>query len=257
VQDRVIEIESLWVKYNELIVLEDINFSVRRGEIVSIVGPNGSGKTTLIKTILGFKKPFKGSVNILGRHLEGVIQSKQIGYLPQAGSFMRSFPVNVFDVVAMSFYARKKLLPRLSSADKDKIHSVLKKLNIDHLARTFFGDLSGGQKQRVLIARALVMDPVLLILDEPSTGLDAVAQGSFYKLLLQLRDGYNMTIIMVSHDVGAVSNVVDKIACLNRKIHFHGPPDKGIPEEAIRKVFGENVRFLFHDEACETCRRRK
>jgi zinc transport system ATP-binding protein len=129
---------------------------------------------------------------------------------------------------------------------------------MEQFSQHHFGSLSSGQKQRILIARALAINPTMLILDEPATGLDAVAQDSFYHLLTALRDSEGLTIIMVSHDIGSVSLFVDKIACLNRKIHFHGAPAKCIEsQETMEAVFGKNVQFLFHDKNCETCTRKK
>jgi len=255
VSEKVIDMRDVTVRYHEQTVLEEIQFSVSAGEIVSIVGPNGSGKTTLVKTMLGFVKPYTGQVFVLGQQVGHIVHSGQIGYLPQGGLYKQTFPVSVFDVVAMSVYAQKTL-PVLTGPDKRRILAALDQVDMKGYAHRFFGSLSGGQKQRVLIARALVLGPKILILDEPSTGLDAVAQDTFYKMLIELRDRINVAIVMVSHDVGAVSRFVDTIACLNRRIHFHGKPGQGVPEEKIRKVFGENVHFLFHDERCETCRRR-
>ena len=152
----------------------------------------------------------------------------------------------------MGRYAGKRLFESLNGRDRSIVKDTLEKVGMADMGALHFGQLSGGQKQRVLIARALALEPQILILDEPSTGLDAVAQDSFYKLLTDLKcEG--LTTVMVSHDIGTVSSFVDRIACLNRRIHFHGKPDKCIPSDALEQVFGKHVQFLVHDKKCETC----
>ncbi len=249
----VISLEDVWVHYDGQPVLEGIYLDVTEGEIVSIVGPNGSGKTTLLNTILGFVKPFQGRVQIFRQNPEAVRHSGLIGYLPQNPESDLRFPVRAEDVVAMARSGRRSVFRRLSDDDHTKIHQALERVNMWEQAGQHFGSLSGGQKQRVLIARALALDPKILILDEPSTGLDAVAQDSFYSLLQSLRDQKGLTILLVSHDIGAVSGIVDRIACLNRRIHFHGNPADCIPSEALVKVFGQDVQFVYHDRHCHTC----
>jgi zinc transport system ATP-binding protein len=252
-----VTLRDVWVRYNSRVVLEDINFSIEQKEILSIVGPNGSGKSTLLKTIMGFKDPFRGEISVMGKPPHKIMKTGNIGYLPQDAHLDSHFPIKVFDVVAMSRYASKFLLERLNEKDEEIIDESLKKVEMLDFKDHHFGSLSGGQKQRVLIARSLARKPKILMLDEPATGLDTVAQDSFYHLLERLRDSENLTIIMVSHDIGSVSQIVDKIACLNRKIHFHGKPGDCIPSHALEKVFGKNVNFLLHDKKCETCERRK
>lgn len=251
--ESAILMKDVWVRYDQHIVLEAIDLDVTPKEIVTIVGPNGSGKTTLLHTILGIKRHYQGRITLFG-HKAG-IKNKQIpiGYLPQGVSIESRFPVCVFDVIAFSIYSQKGLFYSLDSEDRRLIHTVLERVEISDLINVHFGSLSGGQKQRVLIARALALHPKILILDEPATGLDIVSQDRFYSLLDQLRKEENVTIIMVSHDIGAVSGVVDRVACLNRRIHFHGKPSDGIPSEALRRVFGNHVQFVFHSHNCQTC----
>lgn len=255
---KIVSISDLWVKYNSTVVLEDITLDVTEREIVSIVGPNGGGKTTLIKTIMGFKKPSRGSVTVLGKAPSLIMNGGIIGYLPQDAVYDTKFPVRAFDVVAMAYFARKRLIERLTHQESEHIFELLEKVEMGQSAYHHFGSLSSGQKQRILIARALATHPAMLILDEPATGLDAVAQDSFYRLLATLRDNEGFTIIMVSHDIGTVSLFVDRIACLNRRIHFHGPPHAcRESRQEMEAVFGKHVQFLFHDQNCETCKRKK
>ncbi len=252
-----IGLSSVWVGYNGAPVLEDITFSIEEREIISIVGPNGSGKTTLLRCIMGFMKPDRGAITVFGKSPDQVRDSGVFGYLPQGGRHDRSFPVSAFDVVAMARYSRKGLFERLSDADRRAIMDSLRRVEMDPFVDRPFGMLSGGQQQRVLIARALAGRPRILMLDEPSTGLDAVAQDNFYQLLRELRDSEALTIVMVSHDIGAVSSVVDRVACIKTRIHFHGAPHECDPEGALAKTFGKNIYVINHDKNCATCGKHK
>lgn len=253
----VISLKDVWTQYDKGVVLEGIDLQVHEREIVSIVGPNGAGKTTLLQVILGFLHPVRGEVRVLGRPPGEMRSTGRLGYLPQNSETDRRFPLTVFDVVTMPLYAKLGIGKRLKSSDKQRVLDVLERVHMGENADHHFGSLSGGQQQRVLIARALVGRPDILILDEPSTGLDAVAQDTFYDVLTDIRDEEGVTIVMVSHDIGTVSSVVDQIACLNKKIHFHGKPEDCIPSDALQKVFGKDTHFLIHDEHCDTCEKRR
>ena len=253
----VISMKDVWTRYDRGVVLEGIDLRVHEREIVSIVGPNGAGKTTLLHVILGFVNPIRGEILVLGRKPRSIRSSGRLGYLPQISDIDRRFPVNVFDVVAMPLYAKLGFGRRLSEASRQRVMSVLERVQMKDFTGHHFGSLSGGQQQRILVARALAGKPEILILDEPSTGLDAVAQNTFYEILTNIRDEECITIVMVSHDIGAVSSIVDQIACLNKRIHFHGKPGDCISSDAIEKVFGKDMQFLIHDEHCRTCEKRK
>jgi zinc transport system ATP-binding protein len=252
--DNAIKISYLYASYGAETILEDINLEVSNGEILSIVGPNGSGKSTLLKIIMGSLKPVRGEVLILGSTPKKAREERVFGYLPQGSSYDPAFPLNVFDVVAQSRYAKMTFFESLSSSDIDAIESSLDEVDMKKYLNEPFGSLSGGQKQRVLIARALAGSPKILMLDEPSTGLDSVAHDHFYQMLVKLRDRKGLTIIMVSHDIGAVTSIVDRIACLKRKIHFHGTPAECAPADTLAKIFGENIYLVKHDKDCPTCR---
>jgi zinc transport system ATP-binding protein len=252
-----VSLKNVWVRYGKRVVLESIDLDILQEEIISIVGPNGSGKTTLLHTILGLKKPFLGDVVISKDMIDCSGHRIPIGYLPQRGALESRFPISVFDVVAFSIYSQKGLFSGLNHEDENMIQEALDCMEMARYKHDHFGSLSGGQKQRVLIARALALGPKLLVLDEPSTGLDIVSQDRFYALLERLRNEKNLTIIIVSHDIGAVSSVVDRVACLNRRIHYHGKPTDSIPSEALQQVFGEHVQFVFHSHHCQTCEKTK
>jgi zinc transport system ATP-binding protein len=251
--DEVISVKNVWVKYDESVVLEDVSLTVHNKEILSIVGPNGSGKSTLLKTIMGFKKPFRGTIEVLGQPPRK-IPPGTIGYLPQKSTSEFIMPVNAYDVVAMARYAAKNVLERLNAGDRAKINGALEAVEMSQYSHSHFGSLSEGQKQRVLIARAIAVQPRILMLDEPSTGLDAIAQDNFYQMLLGLREKMDLAIVMVSHDIGAVSSIVDRLACLKTRIHFHGKPADCFSNESLSRVFGKNVYYVSHDAACGDCK---
>jgi zinc transport system ATP-binding protein len=250
--NEAILLQNVWASYDGSVVLEDVSLSVRLKEVVSIVGPNGSGKSTLLKTIMGLKQPFRGTVRVMGLPPRKV-PSGTIGYLPQKNSLDYAMPVSVFDVVAMSRYAGSRVLERLSVQDRMRIDRALESVEMsDHRLR-HFGSLSEGQKQRVLIARALALQPRILLLDEPSTGLDALAQDNFYQMIRSLKETMDLAVLMVSHDIGAVSNIVDRLACLKNKIHFHGKPMDCFSNDSLSGVFGKNVLYVTHEKGCEDC----
>jgi zinc transport system ATP-binding protein len=252
VANPIIVLRNVWIKYDESITLEDVSLEIGAGEILSIVGPNGGGKSTLLRAIMGFKEPYRGTVEIMGVSPRKV-QKGTIGYLPQKSSYDYSMPVSVFDVVAMARYAGKRMAENLNGADREAIGAALEAVEITTLRDRHFGSLSEGQKQRALIARAIAVRPRILLLDEPSTGLDALAQDSFYQMLLRLRDELGLTIVMVSHDIGAVSRIVDRLACLKTKMHFHGKPADCLSDESLAAVFGKNTLFVSHDRNCGSC----
>lgn len=240
-----IAIEKLNVSWNSVPVLQDISLRLDEGEILTIVGPNGSGKSTLLKTIMGFKESDSGSISIFGMDSKTVRQHGIIGYLPQAGTYSADFPVNVYDVIAMAIQSRRRPFSRLTSDDRKTIEEVLERVDMSSFISHHFGSLSGGQKQRVLIARALALHPKILILDEPSTGLDTITQDNFHKLLVSLKQE-GMAILLVSHDIGAVSTIVDRIACLKTKLYFHGTPDECKPSDTFASLFGNDIYLLNH-----------
>jgi zinc transport system ATP-binding protein len=250
--EEVCLLTNVFIKYNNKTVLENINLSLKRSEFITIIGPNGTGKTTLLKTILGLVKPYSGTVKIFGYN-PGSQPKGLIGYLPQSTFYNKQFPIKVLDVVVMGRYSLIGYFKLPSEKDREKAYNCLKELEIADYAEKNFQDLSGGLKQRVLIARALVSEPKLLLLDEPTTSLDVIIQKDFYETLDKLKREKGITILVVSHDIGVITQYVDKIICLNRKIHYYDKADKTIPLEVLEKVFGENVMFIVHDRNCLTC----
>ncbi len=215
--NEVIKLQDIYVKFNGTSVLEGVTLSVKHGDFLGIIGPNGGGKTTLLKVILGLITPWKGDVRVLDS--DPTAAFRHIGYVPQSSPFDRDFPISVFDAVLMGRLAHKKSFERYNSKDKEKTLDAIKTVDMLDLKDTLISRLSEGQKQRVFIARGLVSDPQILLLDEPTASIDSCIQEGLYSLLNSIRD--KVTIILVSHDIGVISSYVNKIACLNQKLYFH------------------------------------
>ena len=248
----VVDLNDVWVRYNGKVILETIYLQCFPAEILGIVGPNGGGKTTLLKVILGIIHPQRGTVRLFGQ--KPTKQARlEVGYLPQISQADRSFPVAVLDVVLMGLYSRVGIVRRLKRENRREAMELLSHVNMADHADKPFNLLSGGQQQRVNIARALASKPRLLILDEPSTGVDSVAQEDFYELLARFRDELGISVIMVSHDIGVITAHADHVACLNVQLHYHGEPDSCFAPEIQQKTFGKNLRVMVHDERCLTC----
>lgn len=226
----IVDLKNVCFYYGQTPVLENISLSVKQNDFLAIIGPNGGGKTTLLKIILGLLKPDSGTIKIFGSSPEE--GRKSIGYLPQYTHFDPDFPINVFDVVIMGRY--KGMLKKYSQDDRKSAADALKTVEMFKHRNRHISMLSTGQLQRVLIARAIVKEPELLLLDEPMASLDPEMQISIYELLLELNK--KMAVVFVTHDIGAISVYVEKIACLNRKLFYHGPKEGSLGklEEAYR-----------------------
>ncbi len=226
----VIQLINVSFAYNSTTVLQNITFSVRQGEYLGIIGPNGGGKTTLLKIILGLLKPTQGDVLVNDR--------KIIGYVPQRVSQSEGFPATVLEIVQSG---RIQLMK-----DNEAVWNALKISGIEKLKDKRIGNLSGGERQRVFIARALAGNPKILILDEPSIGVDIANQQSFYEFLKHLNHAFGLTIIFVSHDVDVVADQAHTVACLNRVLVSHGSPKDFLNSDNLSKVYGKNVKFVLH-----------
>ncbi|MDO9614442.1 MAG: metal ABC transporter ATP-binding protein [Bacteroidota bacterium] len=220
---KLLEIKNLSAGYENQVVLENVTLDIFSNDFIGVIGPNGGGKTTLIKTILGLIKPISGELNLL-------INKKNIGYLPQVNQIDKRFPITVFDVVR-SGKADTALFSSFQKnrQEKEKAESLLREMGISNLRNKSIGELSGGQMQRVFLCRALMNEPELLVLDEPSTYVDNNFEGELYLKLKELSD--RMAILLISHDVGTISFFVKTIACVNRNLHHH--PSNIISEEQL------------------------
>lgn len=242
-----IDIKDLSVFHNSRPTLEDISLEITAGSFVGILGPNGAGKSTLLKVILGLIRPDTGEVRIFGQTPQQLRRSKQIiGYLPQRPLTNPHFPVSVLDVVLMGRYGIMGLGRRPSPRDQEIARHQLDLVGMSGRAGSTIGELSGGEQQRVFIARALSVEPKLLILDEPTISLDACAQDELYEMIHRLQERMELTVVMVSHDIGAISEHVGDIVCLNQRIYVHQPPPVG--RLGLEKTFGCSVEYLFHGE---------
>jgi len=233
-----VEMENVSVNFNNQPVLTNINLNIGMNDFLAIIGPNGGGKSTLLKVILGLTKADHGQISVFGNRPGN--PHNPIGYLPQHVSFDPDFPINVFDTVLSGRY--HGFFKGYSDKDREIVKKALEEVDMIKLKERQMSRLSGGQMQRVFIARALVREPKLLLLDEPMASIDPEMQNSFYKLLSRLRK--RMAIVLVSHDVGAVSTQVDNIACLNQKLYYHGPVENS--EEGLEAVYKCPIDLISH-----------
>lgn len=238
----VVELRDVSFSYEGLPVLRHVDFVLRDGDFVGIIGPNAGGKTTLLKLILGLIEPDEGTVRVFGRSPK---QARgMVGYVPQYTRFDRSFPIRVRHAVAMGLLgAGGRGAAGRGDRDRDEaVERALDRVELGGVAERQIGHLSGGQLQRVLIARALVGDPGLLLLDEPTSSVDTRIGRSVHELLEDLAD--EMTIVLVSHDIGVISRHVHTIACLNVEMHYHH--SKELTPDMVEAAYGCPVDLLAH-----------
>ncbi len=247
--DNAIEFRGVSVRYDHLPALEDVSFTIPTGSFWGIIGPNGSGKSTLVKTALGLLSPYAGQVRTLGRPPAdlGALRA-HIGYVPQYAELDFSFPLQVLDVVAMGLYGEIGLFRRVNRGHRERAFKALERVQMQEFADRQISALSGGQRQRVLIARALVVEPSLLILDEPTAALDHGSAEGLYDWVNRLHDESGMTIILVTHDIGVVSQYVDSIACLNRTLVAHGRPSDVLSGDSLEDMYGCGAMLFGHGD---------
>jgi zinc transport system ATP-binding protein len=215
--DVVVDIKNLSFAYNGQPVLRDVSLRIQSGDFVAMIGPNGGGKTTLLKLILGLLQPNSGTIQVMGE--PPAKASHRIGYVPQSVHINRSFPISAMGVVLMGKLSPKRPWARTTERDRQEAMEALERMGMAAYAQRKINDLSGGQRQRVYIARALVTRPQLLLLDEPTAGIDTTGQTDFYRLLKKLNN--DTTILIVSHDLMVISTHVKSVACVNRQLHYH------------------------------------
>jgi len=229
-----ISIKNLNVNFNGFEILKDVSIEIPQKEFLGIIGPNGGGKTTLIKAILGLIKPISGQILVMGKQIK---EAKNIiGYVPQYNSFEKDYPISVFDVVKIGTIGKN--FNNVTS----EINNALKLVEMYEFKDRLINELSGGQKQRILIARALVSNPKILLLDEPTASVDTKSGRNFYELLKELNK--DITIVMVSHDIGVLSQYVNKIACLNKNLVYHD--SKEISVEMLEQTYHCPVDLIAH-----------
>lgn len=237
---EIVSTEKLFFQYNSAEVLTDISFGLDAGGYLGLVGPNGSGKTTLIKILLGLHRPAKGTARLFGCDPPAFEGRQKIGYLPQKiVSFNPHFPATAREVVALGLLSRKKLSTRSGKTDNLAIDRALGLMDVAHIKNKLIGELSGGQQQRVLIARALVSEPELLVLDEPTTALDPETRENFFSLLKELNEQRNVTIIIITHDMGTIGKYASKLLYLDKRVIFYGSFEAFCISSEMANYFGE------------------
>ena len=246
----IVQVQDLYYRYDKENVLENINLSIQKGSFLAIVGPNGSGKSTLLRLMLGLIKPQQGSIRLFGQDIGKFKEQHKIGFVSQkANSFNTGFPATVFEVVASGLTKKLGLYNFLKKSDHAKIKQTIDSVGMGKFLDRNIGELSGGQQQRVFIARALVSEPELLILDEPTVGVDVQNVNSFYEMLETLNKEKGITLLLVTHDIGTISEKVTNVACLNKNMHFHGSAEEfeQLKINDVSEIYGHDVHVLTHD----------
>lgn len=241
---NILSIKNLGFRYNSVEILGDISFSVNYGDYIGLVGPNGSGKTTLIKLILGLFKPAKGTVSLFGINPVDFKDWYRIGYLPQKTLFNPYFPATVREIVSLGILSKKRASGKFDKSENKIIREAIRLMDLLDIKDTLIGELSGGQQQRVLVARAIVNEPDLLILDEPTTALDPGTRENFFYTLQELNKNKNTTIILVTHDIGSIGRYASKLLYLDKSIIFYGSFDDFCSSKDMGSYFGEFAQHL-------------
>jgi len=248
VSDSVITLKNVSFQYDNKIVLDQINLDIKRGSFIGLLGPNGGGKTTLIKIILGLLQPKEGSVTLLNQPLSEFNDWNHIGFVSQkSNTFNKGFPATVFEVVAMGLTAKIGYFKFFTKQHRRQVLHVIKQVGMEEYTYENIGNLSGGQQQRVFIARALVSEPELLILDEPTVGVDVKNVERFYELLHQLNNEQNITLLLVTHNIEAMAKYATDVVCLNQSMHFHGKPEEyaSLSEKELANIYGYPITRSF------------
>ncbi len=241
-----ITVEGLCVKANGHHLVENISFSIEEGSIVAIIGPNGAGKTTLVKAILGLIPHETGSVLMFGKPFKHNNSNIRVGYVPQKIEFDRTFPLTVSELLRFTIPPFYSLPFRDRSGEEGRINDLLKTVGMHDLVERSIGSLSGGELQRVMIAKAIVNDPKILILDEPASGIDIEGQERFYDLVRRLNKEKGLTVLLISHDLNIVYRFADNVLCMNRKLICSGKPAEALTDEVIKSVYGEMMGGYIH-----------
>ncbi len=232
-REIIVSVENLSFSYDgKTDAITDVSISVRKGDYLGLIGPNGGGKTTLLKLILRILRPERGTIQLFLKDICRFKQWERIGYVSQrAIDFDSLFPVTVGEVVLMGRYARRGLLRSVKNEDREKAHEALVRVGMEDYKDRRVSDLSGGQKQRVFLARALASDPDLIVLDEPTTGVDEETQAQFYKLLVKLNKEQGMTLILISHDLERIAEEASCVAVIDRTLRYYGNPRDAVAHE--------------------------
>jgi zinc transport system ATP-binding protein len=239
----IVHIKDVTYSYNSnphCFVLNSITFTVNEGDLLGIIGPNGAGKSTLFKCMLGLIEDYSGCITLFDndvRKNKNILQ--KVGYVSQRRSIEQNFPATVQEVISLGIIGKRKW--DSLSKYKEKIDSAMEIVELTEFKNRRIGELSGGQQQRVLIAKSIVNDPVLLILDEPTTSVDQHTQDKFYALIEKLNHDKKISIIWASHDLNAVHKIANKVACINRNMFFHGDTPEFFENQELLKMYSESA----------------
>jgi zinc transport system ATP-binding protein len=239
-----VELDAVGLRIGEVPVLEDVDLTVAPGDFLGLIGPNGAGKTSLLRILLGLLAPTAGTVRIFGRPPAELREWARVGYVPQRATIDASFPATVTEVVGTGLVSSAR---RSGAEGRRRVRETLERVGMAGQAPLRAGTLSIGQQQRVLVARALVSDPELLVLDEPTGGIDPDAQQGLYALLRHLNRERGVAVVLVSHDIAVIAREVTKLACLNRRLIFHGAPGDFLNDAALARLYGPAVRVVAHE----------
>ncbi len=230
----IIHTENLSVSFDKNEVLRNININIKQGEIVAIIGPNGSGKSTLLKAILGLI-PYQGKITIFDQPITKI--TDKIGYVPQKFEFDKTFPLTIREFLEISE----------KNVTNKEINHALNEAEMSAHQKQLIGQLSGGQLQRILIARAILKQPEILFLDEPTTGIDIEGEMDFYQMIKHQNEYHKVTVIMISHEISMVYKHASQIICLNRDLICMGKPKQAITKEVLKKLYGDDVDLMHHE----------
>ena len=235
----IIELQKISFSYTNEEAVKDVSLSIHKGDYVGIIGPNGGGKSTLLKLMLGLLKPQKGTIQLFGVDINQFKDWYKIGYVPQKNYVEVNFPITVEEVVAMGRYAKRGLFHFPTHEDKEKVHLALKQVEMLEYKDRQIGNLSGGQQQRVVIARALVTEPEVIFLDEPTVGVDVKTQKQFYNFLRKLNKELNLTLVLVSHELDVVAHEATELGYINRTLEYYGEPTEFLKGAYFHELIGE------------------
>lgn len=242
-RETIIQFDHASFGFPGVLALKDITLSIDDGEFVGVIGPNGSGKTTLCRAVLGLMAPIEGHLHIFDCACDKLRchHRAKIGYLPQKGVIDRNFPVTVFETVMMGRYGALGLFKRPGQQDRQIAMDALAHVGMDTHLNTALGHLSGGQQQRVFIARALAQQPKVLLLDEPTTGLDITTQHNVIELVQQLHEELKLTVLLITHDINMIRSRVDRLVLLKTRLFAAGPPADVLKPEILHQVYGKDL----------------
>lgn len=242
-----IEVDALSTGYDNVAAIKDVSLRIAAGELVALIGPNGSGKSTLIKSLIGLLPAWDGEVSVLGE--DPARARPRIGYMPQAESVDWRFPITVREVVSMGLYQRRwgwERMRQLRGRDP-RVQAAMERTDIADLAGEQIGELSGGQQRRVLLARTLVRDPQILLLDEPASGMDTTSEHELMRLLRELSaDG--AAIVVATHDIGSVVEFYSRVICIKGRVIADGPPQSAVVEQTLVETFGRHLLVFYQGE---------